>query len=194
MQSDHTHRNTDQPRSATAVDRLHVELSATENRGDAGEDRQSTVRPAMTFLLNFLANDVDPPLKEWLGDQLACIASNSDMVPGRVTIVLVNDAHMTKLHKQYKGTADTTDVLTFDMRDQPTDPLEADVVICLDEAARHPNDTRHEVLLYAIHGLLHLLGYDDHDPQDAAAMHRKEDEWLTKIGIGPVYQHEQLDV
>lgn len=194
MQLDHTHMNNDQPRSVTAVGRSQFELSTTGGRTDADGDHQSTVQPATTFLLNFLANDVDPPLQRWLGDQLARIASNSGMIRGRVTIVLVDDAYMAKLHRQYKGTADTTDVLTFDMRDQPTDPLEADVVICLDEAARHPNDTRHEVLLYAIHGLLHLRGYDDRDPLDAAVMHRKEDEWLTKIGIGPVYQREQLDV
>ena len=35
--------------------------------------------------------------------------------------------------------------------------------------------------------LLHLLGYDDHTPEDARAMHSREDELLTAIGYGPVY-------
>ena len=52
-------------------------------------------------------------------------------------------------------------------------------------ARQHP--VGHEVLLYAVHGLLHLLGYDDHDEADAQAMHACEDEMLAELGIGPVY-------
>ena len=44
-----------------------------------------------------------------------------------------------------------------------------------------------EVALYAIHGILHLLGYDDHDDADARRMHDRENEILTRIGIGAVY-------
>jgi len=73
--------------------------------------------------------------------------------------------------------------------------VEGDVVVCLDEAARqasvraHP--LRHEVLLYALHGLLHLLGYDDVAPQDARKMHMREDELLVAAGLGRVYASTQ---
>jgi len=77
------------------------------------------------------------------------------------------------------------------------DHVQGDLVICMDEAARQAvsrgHETRLEVLLYAVHGLLHLLGYDDHNPQDAEAMHRREDELLTAIGYGPVYSRDQRE-
>jgi probable rRNA maturation factor len=57
--------------------------------------------------------------------------------------------------------------------------VEGDIVVCLDEAARQAKKRNHpirlEVLLYALHGMLHLLGYDDVSARQAARMHRRED-------------------
>jgi probable rRNA maturation factor len=44
-----------------------------------------------------------------------------------------------------------------------------------------------EVLLYAIHGMLHLLGHDDKTARGYRTMHRTEDELLTELGLGPVF-------
>ena len=98
---------------------------------------------------------------------------------------------MARLHEQYAGVPGTTDVLTFDLRDDPAEPLVGDIAICWDEAVRqadarhHP--PRHEALLYAVHGLMHLLGEDDHDPAAAARMHLREDRLLAELGLPPVY-------
>ena len=71
------------------------------------------------------------------------------------------------------------------------EPVEGDVVVCVDEARRQAvnrgHEVRAEVLLYAVHGLLHLLGYDDHEPDSAAAMHDREDTLLAALGVGRVY-------
>ena len=45
-----------------------------------------------------------------------------------------------------------------------------------------------ELALYTVHGLLHLLGYNDAKPADARRMHHREDELLQKLGIGAVFQ------
>jgi len=94
-------------------------------------------------------------------------------------------------HKRHLGKSSTTDVLTFDLRSDPDDPLEADLVICLDQAKRQAalrgHSTDKEVLLYAVHGLLHLIGHDDHQEKSARKMHRREDELLIKAGFGPIY-------
>ena len=80
-------------------------------------------------------------------------------------------------------------MLTFDLRDDADADLEGDVALCVDEAARRAAERGHpvrdEVLLYAVHGLLHLLGEDDHTPADYARMHAREDALLTAIGVGP---------
>jgi probable rRNA maturation factor len=84
-----------------------------------------------------------------------------------------------------------TDVMTFDLRDSPRDPLEGDIVISRDvaerEAKRRGHDTRLEILLYALHGLLHLRGYDDHRSADYRKMHTREDELLRAAGLGAVF-------
>jgi rRNA maturation RNase YbeY len=135
---------------------------------------------------------------------------------GEVRVRIVDDAEMAAAHEEFGGVEGTTDVLTFDLSD-PESPrptakdleligtaknrtlyeLDTDILACLDVAERHaqgntlgkmsPSPVDRELLLYAVHGVLHCLGMDDHDEAAAAAMHRVEDAVLTAIGIGPVY-------
>lgn len=101
---------------------------------------------------------------------------------------------MAAAHEAYAKVPGTTDVLTFDMRDDDaTDQarLDVDLLVCIDEARRqsaqrnHP--ITHELLLYIVHGVLHCLGFGDHTDEDAQAIHAEEDRVLTSIGIGRVY-------
>ncbi|MEM6854796.1 MAG: rRNA maturation RNase YbeY, partial [Planctomycetota bacterium] len=69
--------------------------------------------------------------------------------------------------------------------------IDGDVVICRDEAERQAavrgHDARVELLLYAVHGLMHLLGEDDLDDANYQRMHEREDRLLTQMGFGPVF-------
>ena len=55
------------------------------------------------------------------------------------------------------------------------------------EADRRGHDIRHELVLYAVHGLLHLCGYDDGSAFEARRMHRREDWLLRAVGLPAVY-------
>jgi len=44
-----------------------------------------------------------------------------------------------------------------------------------------------ELLLYALHGMLHLCGFDDRTDRGFRTMHRREDDILTALGFGPVF-------
>lgn len=70
-------------------------------------------------------------------------------------------------------------------------PIEGDIVVSADaagqEAKRRGHGVAAELALYALHGLLHLLGYDDHREDAAAHMHEVEDRILVSVGIGAVY-------
>jgi hypothetical protein len=44
------------------------------------------------------------------------------------------------------------------------------------------------LLLYGLHGMLHLCGFDDRTERAFRAMHAKEDEILTRLGVGPVFR------
>jgi probable rRNA maturation factor len=114
-----------------------------------------------------------------------------------MSVALVGDARMSSLHEQFMGITGATDVLTFPLetnrRGQVT---EGEVVICVNEARRrareHQLPLEHELLLYALHGMLHLCGYDDRTHRAYAKMHRTEDEILQRLGIGAVFAPARL--
>ncbi len=156
--------------------------------------------PSAAFQINVEANESS--LRSWLELRLEQLAARAG-VSGDVNVVIVDDARMSQLHQQYLGCDQTTDVLTFDLRPIPESPwrrgesLEGDIVVCLDEASRQAaargHEMRLEILLYAVHGVLHLMGMDDTTPAAADMMHRMEDEWLTSIGLGPVFNRQLRD-
>jgi len=99
---------------------------------------------------------------------------------------------MSALHKQFMGISGPTDVLTFPLDvDAGGRPVAGEVVVCVPEARRrakeHGVSLERELLLYALHGLLHLCGYDDRTDASFRAMHRTEDQILTRLGVGPVF-------
>ncbi|MCX5658533.1 MAG: rRNA maturation RNase YbeY [Planctomycetota bacterium] len=119
------------------------------------------------------------------------LASLAGVHTGSLNLLVVDDRSMSDYHVRFSGVAGTTDVLTFDLRDDPAAAVEGDLVLCLDEARRQAEKRGHpvrvELLLYALHGLLHLLGYDDHSPRQRSEMHKAEDRLLAHVGLGPVY-------
>ena len=104
---------------------------------------------------------------------------------------------MVALHEQHCDIPGTTDVLTFDLRADLAAPIDVDIVVCLDEAARQAasrgHDAIHELLLYVLHGVLHCAGYDDHDDDDYAAMHAEEDRILAAIGVGALFTRPEAE-
>ncbi len=130
-------------------------------------------------------------LQQAANDALNVILGLEDAQPHDVRLALVGDDEMSTLHERHKQIEGTTDVLTFDLRDDPQGPLDVDIVVCVDEAQRqadsHNIDLKRELLLYFLHGLLHCLGYDDHDDASFAAMHAREDEVLAAIGVGATF-------
>lgn len=112
---------------------------------------------------------------------------------GEARVRLVRDDEMAREHLAHKDIPGTTDVLTFDLADDDSGPasLDADILICIDEAHRQSrargHDVARELMLYIVHGILHCTGYDDATEPQAERMHRREDELLDAIGLGPVY-------
>lgn len=105
-----------------------------------------------------------------------------------ISLVLVEDAEMRRLNRQHLDHDYTTDVLSF-VLDDSGGTLVGEVIVCTDvalrEAERRGNDPGDELLLYVIHGLLHLVGYGDKSPGDAAAMRVSEQYWLATLGVPP---------
>jgi probable rRNA maturation factor len=105
---------------------------------------------------------------------------------GPLSIALVDDRTMRRLHRVHSGLDSPTDVLSFPLRDAPGGLL-GEVVASADTAAREARRRGHaaadELLLYVVHGVLHLLGFDDHAPADRARMRAAERRALRAAGI-----------
>jgi len=89
---------------------------------------------------------------------------------------------MQGLNSDYLGHDAPTDVLAFDLRDdsgadEPL-PVVAEIYICLDvavnAASQYSTSVAYEVLLYIVHGMLHLVGENDHEQIERRRMRRAE--------------------
>jgi probable rRNA maturation factor len=109
-----------------------------------------------------------------------------------LSVALVGDVRMSRLHERFMGIAGPTDVLTFELdHDARGRVTSGEVVICVGEARRRAGTDRsaveRELLLYALHGLLHLSGFDDRNKAEYSKMHDMEDRILTRLGVGRVF-------
>jgi rRNA maturation RNase YbeY len=110
-----------------------------------------------------------------------------------LSIALVGDRQMSELHHEFLGLTGPTDVLTFALDINARGRVTTgEIAICVPEARRQARQRsgkiEHEVLLYAVHGMLHLHGFDDRTKKGFQLMHRREDQILTALGVGPVFR------
>jgi probable rRNA maturation factor len=107
-----------------------------------------------------------------------------------LSVALVDDAQIAALNAQFLGHAGPTDVISFDLSDGKG-MLDGELVLSVETATRQSAARGHsleaELMLYAVHGTLHLLGFDDQTDEDARAMHAEEDRILSALGYGPIY-------
>jgi len=75
--------------------------------------------------------------------------------------------------------------LAFGGKDNKRQELKGDVIISVDaaigNARRFQTSFEYEIVLYMIHGILHLLGFDDHSPADIKRMRHKEKELMEHL-------------
>jgi probable rRNA maturation factor len=109
--------------------------------------------------------------------------------PLEVGVVITTDEEVHALNKEYLGHDYKTDVISFGMENDrdfitPSErpPYLGDIAISYDRAAEQAPDyghsTEEEVSTLLIHGLLHLLGYDDTSEEDKEKMHARQSELI----------------
>ena len=101
---------------------------------------------------------------------------------GEVTVALISDERMRTLNRAYRGKDYATDVLSFPVEDET---FLGDIAIATGVAQRQADDAGHpvatELKILALHGLLHLLGYD-HE-RDNGEMERTENRLRRAAGL-----------
>jgi probable rRNA maturation factor len=112
-----------------------------------------------------------------------------DAAPGSLTLRLADAAELRSLNAEFAHADHTTDVLSFPSNTPDSEGIGGylgDIAIALPVAESNAkvagHDTLSELILLAIHGTLHLLGYDHADPQTRAAMWQQQDRILADLG------------
>lgn len=103
-----------------------------------------------------------------------------------LSVVFVTPQRMKILNARHLKHNYATDILTFDYRLSPAhEEIQAEIVICPSmaqaNAASYKTTVGKEIDLYLVHGILHLLGYDDHSPNEIARMRKKEAELINSL-------------
>jgi len=119
-------------------------------------------------------------LKSVLKSALAGAAGGVEL-----SVAVVSDEEMRELNRRFLGRDRPTDVMAFPYG-MEGGRLEGEIVVNADEACRRARDTSHsaqdELMLYVVHGLLHLLGHDDAEPDARRRMHERAIEVLRAAG------------
>jgi probable rRNA maturation factor len=121
-----------------------------------------------------------------LRQAVALVMSEAGITGGEISLALVDDPTIHELNNRWLQHDEPTDVLSFALA-REGDRLEGEIIVSGDTAARMASqygwEPADELLLYVIHGALHLVGYDDLDPANQAEMRRRERHFLERFGV-----------
>ncbi|HJT35218.1 MAG TPA: rRNA maturation RNase YbeY [Pirellulales bacterium] len=108
----------------------------------------------------------------------------------QICVAIVDDPQIHELNRRFLNHDEPTDVLSFAL-EQRSGYVEGEIVVSADTAASRAGEfnwpPEDELLLYVVHGTLHLAGYDDKTPELRGEMRRLERHYLGAFGLVPPY-------
>jgi len=146
-------------------------------------------REKETFLLEVL--DVQEELAvDLIKVRTVCerILDDNGIKNGKMNIVLVDSDTIQQYNRDFLQHDYPTDTISFPAEDRRSEGyLEGEVLACTEIAKERAKEfgwtAEEELLLYVIHGTLHLTGFDDTTPEQRTVMQEKEREYLATLGI-----------
>ena len=132
----------------------------------------------------------------------AAAAADADVGDAELAIMLTDDSGIRTLNSNWRGIDKPTNVLSFPalQPEGPQKPGDAprmlgDIAIAYQTMRREADDEGkpfdHHLSHLAVHGFLHLIGYDHETDDDAEAMERLETEILAQLGIPDPYAYQE---
>jgi probable rRNA maturation factor len=128
---------------------------------------------------------VDEPLVQ---RSVRRILEDHQVRSGEVSVAIVDDNAIRRLNRQFLQHDEPTDALSF-VLEEGSGHLEGQIVVSAETAARtapqYDWSRANELLLYVVHAALHLVGYRDGQPDEAAVMRERERHYLAQLGCSP---------
>ena len=145
-------------------------------------------------LIDVSVNDQQSELnidQERIVDAVQCVLRGEGIMEGSIGLAIVDDATIQDLNRRYLNHDYATDVLSF-LLHRDGNQVEGDVIASAQTAARSAREfgwsAADELLLYVVHGTLHLAGYDDKSNTERSTMRGREEHYLLKYGLEPRYE------
>ena len=111
---------------------------------------------------------------------LKMVAESEIRKLGDINVIFCSDNYILDINQKYLQHDFFTDIITFDYCEDKT--LSGDLFISVDSVREnslfYKTDFREELLRVIVHGILHLIGYDDHTPEEQKLMRSKENYYL----------------
>jgi rRNA maturation RNase YbeY len=118
-------------------------------------------------------------VKNWIKNSI----SNENALTGDINIILTSDSYLLKINKEYLKHNYYTDIITFNYCEGNI--INGDIYISVDTVQNNSElfnvsfiDELHRVV---IHGILHLIGFDDKNEDQKKVMREKENEYLERV-------------
>ncbi len=120
--------------------------------------------------------------KKKIAELARFVARKEGVRLGEIDVAVVGKKKIRSLNRQYLGRDNETDVISFDLSDTESGVVDGQIVVCGDLARRRAKrmkiSIRRELLLYVVHGLLHIMDYDDTTAAAAEKMHARQERLL----------------
>jgi probable rRNA maturation factor len=161
-----------------------------------------SVERVLVEILDEHGETFDFDLQKTLTDVIQAAARHEEIEAGEVVISLVDDETIQELNRTYRQKDQPTDVLSFAMRestgDEPdifyeteedaeSDNMLGDIIISVPTAMRQAGEYGHslqrEMAFLAVHGFLHLLGYDHMTEEEEKEMFSRQETILESVGL-----------
>lgn len=116
------------------------------------------------------------------------ILNDNGIKNGKLNVVLVDSGTIQQYNRDFLQHDYPTDSISFPIEDRRNEGyLEGEVLVCTEIARERAKEfgwtAEEELLLYVVHGMLHLTGFDDITPAQQTVMQKKEREYLATLGI-----------
>ena len=135
--------------------------------------------------LQFFSEEIDfsLPSTETTEAWISSILQSHDAAVESVNFIFCSDDYLLEVNRSYLQHDYYTDIITFDNREYDDDPLESDIFISIDRVRDNAQDRsipfEKELHRVIIHGLLHLIGWNDKTEEEKQAMREKEEACLS---------------